>query len=167
MDVHYGIEVIDPFGIGLTGHAKVSLLKDRPGMVQVHAGKRIQGRAPIGRLVMASDRYTHEIRFNVFPQDERPDASGRFRPTTLMERVSDFLARAGAPCSKTAIREGVQGKEEYVRQAVNVLVEEGYVGTIASGRYPTFILIKPYIDMNDPLAVEQRPESGSLRRAGE
>ncbi len=62
--------------------------------------------------------------------DEGSDADADidgFRPTGLMERVSRALEIAGAPLGRNELVRQVRGKAEYVRQAVDVLVREGYV----------------------------------------
>jgi hypothetical protein len=63
------------------------------------------------------------------------DVSGeRFRPTHLMERVSRFLESATVPASQTTIEHSVEGKVGVIRQAVDVLVSEGFVERSAGPR---------------------------------
>ena len=59
-----------------------------------------------------------------------PRAEGEpFRPTVLMERVSQALAVAGAPLSSKQLEERVTGKASGVRLAVAALVADGNVTT--------------------------------------
>ena len=49
-----------------------------------------------------------------------------FRPTVLMQRVSEELERAGT-LSKSALRRNVKGRNEYVDQAIQALESDGFV----------------------------------------
>jgi hypothetical protein len=169
VDVHIGTEVIDPFGVGLTGRAALTLQKDRTGMLQAHAGKRVEGRAPLGFLVMQSDGETGEIRFAIEPHGGRVV----FRPTVYMERVSRFVEISGSSGnaqSKSAIQEAVAGKAEFKRKAIEVLVAEGYFkmmpGRVVAGKpSAVYISVREYREDNDPLT--NAPQETVLRRAGE
>jgi hypothetical protein len=51
---------------------------------------------------------------------------GEFRPTRLMEKVSEYLERWGEPASRGQIEQDVKGKAEYLRRAIDVLVAEEF-----------------------------------------
>jgi len=76
-----------------------------------------------------------------------------FRPTALMERVSRYLEThaAAGPASKNTIEKDVSGNATYVRQALAVLIAEGYVDVEKAGRGLMHTLIKPYRETGDPL----------------
>jgi hypothetical protein len=153
VDVHLGLELTSPFGLGLTGRANIILLKDRPGLLRRHGGKWTPGKgSPLGRLVMKSDGDTGLIRFAIEPPEAT--AGAEFRPTGLMEKVSQFVGRnhEGDPLSKRGIAEGVSGKAEYVRLAVDVLVREGYLVAVPKGRFAAYLAAKPYRELDDPAA---------------
>lgn len=57
------------------------------------------------------------------------DEDGHFRPTTLMQRVSDFLYATPHPASLNEIKTGVRGKASSIADAVSALVREGHVIT--------------------------------------
>jgi hypothetical protein len=170
VDVHIGTEVIDPFGVGMTGRAALTLQKDRPGMLQAHAGKRVQGRAPLGTLIMQSTAESGDIRFAIEPNDGRTF----FRPTTYMERVSRMVeinGSSGIAQSKTAIQEGVSGKAEFVRKAIDALVSEGYLqmvpGRVVAGKpSAVYISVREYREETDPLR-DSGASATVLRSAGE
>lgn len=168
VDVHLGLEVVNPFGRGLTTRVNIILLKDRPGLLRRHAGKWSAGHgAPLGRLVMESDPDTGLIRFAI----EAPEAAATtgFRPTELMEKISQFVGRNhdGPPPAKKGIEEGVSGKAEYKRLALDVLVREGYLTAVPKGNHAVYLSAKPYRQLDDPGAgktAAPRPET--LRSAG-
>jgi putative DNA primase/helicase len=168
VDVHIGTEILEPFGVGMTGRAALTLQKDRPGMLQRHAGKRIEGRAPIAVLTMQSFGESGGIRFALEP----PAGSG-FRPTVYMERVSrhcEDMGERGLAQSKAAIEKAVSGKAEYIRKAVDALVAESYLqmtpGRVIAGT-PTasYVSTKPYREAADP--IKNQPSQTVLRIAGE
>jgi hypothetical protein len=162
VDVHIGTEVLDPFGVGLTGRAALTLQKDRPGMLQRHAGKRDEGRAPLAVLTMKSDALSGDISFGIDPP-EGPRIG--FKPTYLMTLVSNCLqAVAPVAVSKSHIEESVHGRADYKRQALDHLIDGGYAGVVEGGKWPKYQFIKPYV------APKEEPETagiGPLRRAGQ
>jgi hypothetical protein len=57
------------------------------------------------------------------------NASGdRTRPTHLMEEVSKILEAALTPLSKNAVEKAIKGKAEWVRIAIQTLIDEKFVG---------------------------------------
>ncbi|MEV5124297.1 AAA family ATPase [Streptomyces decoyicus] len=125
----YLLESITPLAPGQRGKSRVRVAKDRPGQVRKHA---LPGSG--GALHWFAD-------FVVEPQ---PDGSafaslpapiereGPFRPTALMHKVSDALAAAPDPLSVRGVLDRVPGKQEAVRRALAVLVDEGNV-TVTPG----------------------------------
>ena len=74
------------------------------------------------------------------------DEDGHFRPTTLMTRVSDYLATRGGSTG-AAIRAGVKGKNESIAEAVDCLIREGYIRTEPAPRGGVFHhLVEPFQD---------------------
>jgi hypothetical protein len=75
------------------------------------------------------------------------DSSGSgdtWRPTVLMERVSQFLEMQDDPVSQRQIVEAVTGKAATVRDAVRQLVAEGYAESLPAGQYPKFRSVRPF-----------------------
>ena len=78
-------------------------------------------------------------------------ASGdRTRPTHLMEQVSKTLEAAMAPLSKSAVIKEVKGKTEWVMIAIQVLIDEKFVG-ISNGARNSLNLksLRPYREDDD------------------
>jgi hypothetical protein len=125
------VEVTQPFGRGQTGRLKLTVSKDRPG--HVRAVSR-EGKGA-GEAILRSAA-TGDIVANIAGPDMRPEneVSRDFRPTVLMQRVSDFLQAMTEPATRTAVRDNVFGKSEQVLKAVDVLVAEGFLRVNGSGR---------------------------------
>jgi hypothetical protein len=73
-----------------------------------------------------------------------------FRPTVLMQRVSELLEQSAEPLPKKRIEDAVQGRASYIRQAVEVLVLEGHVEIIKDGRALFHKIVKPFRDEPRP-----------------
>jgi AAA domain/DnaB-like helicase N terminal domain len=119
--VAYLVKTIDPFGRGKKGTARIIIAKDRAGFVEEYALGRTAAEFHL-------DARTPDILHAALdaPSAMPTADDGHLRPTTLMGRVATFLTlHPGA--SRTAIEEGVHGKGHYVRQALDCLIQEGYV----------------------------------------
>jgi hypothetical protein len=119
-DVHLGFEIVRPFGRGKNGLAKIIAHKDRPGRL---------ARPKAAELEMVSNAETGAITWEIRPGEDSVE-SGAFRPTVLMQRVSEYVAEQPRedPPSRKRVEDNVKGKRaEYVRQAMDVLVSEGYL----------------------------------------
>lgn len=82
-----------------------------------------------------------------------PTDSESFRPTVLMERVSRFL-EITPNSSGTAIEKGVQGNAQAKRQAIQILIAEGYIVATREGQATRHTSARPYrkADDNPPTA---------------
>lgn len=119
----YGLEAVKSFGKGLDGWARIRLHKDRPGALRRAAEGNV-----IGILQFASNTSTEAVSLKLEPPGTDKTASGNFRPTTLMGKVSTVLASTPEEgLSKNQIEGQVRGKTTAVRNALAALVEEGYV----------------------------------------
>lgn len=67
-----------------------------------------------------------------------------FRPTTLMQRVSEELEK-GEPLGKAALRRAVKGRNEYVDIAIRVLEHEGFISPGSDG----YQSVKPFRENDD------------------
>jgi hypothetical protein len=118
-DVHLSCECVKPFGRNAIGIAKVTVKKDRPGHL---------ARPTLGTFTLDPAGIPTTFTWTPYNESQTQDEEGHFRPTVLMERVSEYLA-ANSPASKRDIENGVTGKREYVRAATEALIREGYVRT--------------------------------------
>jgi hypothetical protein len=119
-DVHLGLETVQPFGRGKTGLARVIVHKDRPGWLS---------RPKAAEFELTSDPTSGLIAWTFKQPRESDEEAGTFRPTRLMEKVSRYV-EAHVPeeiPSRTAVEENVTGKGTFVRQAIDILIAEGYV----------------------------------------
>lgn len=122
--VAYSTQTLKTFSRRQSGTVKVKLNKDRHG----HIGRR-------GVIALV----------NVVPQDggrsvvvsiEPPDSlseGGEFRPTALMERTSRVIEETPG-LTMTHVRECVKGNDAAGRQALKILLEEGYLRTVPRGK---------------------------------
>lgn len=116
------VEIIEPFGKGQSGELKVTVDKDRPGRVRgISAGGKVAGRCTLTSIADVVEMF-------IEPASAHDRADGPPPPTYLMEQVSRLL-EGHAPMGQRAILEATSGKRDYVRDAVLVLIERGYLAT--------------------------------------
>ena len=131
--VAIAVEVVQPFGRGMTGELNLKVTKDRPGHVRANSKEaKIAGRVIIKST--AEGMVTMII--------ESPEMSS-FRPTRIMESVSILIEVK--PMSKNAIEKATEGANETVRAALDCLVKEGFA-TFSHGARNALIFtsIKPF-----------------------
>ncbi|WP_460871847.1 hypothetical protein, partial [Nocardioides pakistanensis] len=58
---------------------------------------------------------------------------GTFRPTSLMEKVSRFIEE-NDQCTFTDLKDAITAKDKWLRDAIQVLVTEGFVARIDGAR---------------------------------
>lgn len=117
----YGFQVIKSFGKGQHGHAKLIINKDRHADVGPTGGTAADvhlDATDAGSTYGWLDHPTRDV-----------DDEGHFRPTTLMQRVSDFLLATPGAATLNQIKVGVKGKNESIVTAVDALVREGNIRT--------------------------------------
>jgi len=122
----YTVKVINAFGRGKRGMARIDVAKDRPGFVREHAsGDRIaeftlDDTNPGGTLATLDP-----------PTQSTTTEDGTWAPTVLMEKISKYVY--GNPdCSTRAIFDAVGGKDSAKRQALELLVRRGHI-TVKNG----------------------------------
>lgn len=157
VDVHIGVEPIDSFGLGMTGRSRLVLHKDKAGHLRPH----LSGQGVIATLVLKSDPETRQVQFLLEPPPGAGAERRPFRPTQLMERVSQYLENRPEAASKRQIRSGVTGMEKHVLSAVDRLLEEGFLAVAVKGSYDIFSSLKPYRRTTDPLDSEPSGASGA------
>lgn len=155
-DVALRIEVIQPFGRGKTGLARISTSKDRPGHLP---------RPRAGDLSLYSDPDTGAITSSISLHDPREGEAqeSTFRPTVLMEKVSRFLEHLAEPASRNMIEKGIEGKATFVRRAIDTLISEGYVDERRNGRTRLCTLIRPFVLDSSHFVPDEAESHSSLR----
>ena len=139
------VDVVQPFGPGIHGELRLTVDKDNPGKVRaVSGGARHAGMVHI-------DSTGDKVAMRVEAPDLRPvDERGPFRPTHLMEAVSRFLETFPdeTPVPKAAVEKEVSGKSDYIRDALDRLVEEGHcTRTIGPRSAVLHVLINPFREL--------------------
>lgn len=130
-DVHLGFDVITPIKRGGHGLFKISTHKDRGGFLK---------RGTLATFELTSDPDTHDLTWDFKASTEDTDTP--FRPTTLMQRVSEYLELHPEGESKNQIEKNVEGDNTYIRKAINALIEDEYVTETIGPRKAKIITLK-------------------------
>jgi hypothetical protein len=125
VEVQFGLTKIEDFGRGRTGRFKLTIHKDRPGFLRASD--------KLGLLVLTSDPDDGHCSWRLEP-DTSIGEEGGFRPTHLMGRVSRYLELRTEPVSRNEIEDGVTGKRDALRAAIDRLVLEGYAVELSGER---------------------------------
>lgn len=115
-------EVLDQPGKGRVGKLRLTVDKDRPGLVrEKSSGGNLAG------VVIIDGTDPERVAVTVEAPDLRPaDERGPFRPTARMQEVSILLEGLPGGASKAQIEANVPGRRDVTRSAVDALVAEGY-----------------------------------------
>lgn len=152
----YVIEVVQPLGLRMRGVVSMRVAKDRPGSVRPVCGAYRKGDRTQEACRVVFDATGDNQRTVV--QIEPPDArfedgpqSGPVRPKALMQRISEWLEVEGrGSATANELYEGVGAKEQHTRQAVALLVAEGYVKAAPGPRRSTLhSSCRPYRQARD------------------
>jgi len=128
----YLVEVVEPLGLGLRGVVVLRVGKDRHGAVRRHCGPFRKGdRTQEAARIVVDSRDPDNPVVTIEPPRSSDDKQATFRPTALMERVSRVV-EINPRCSKRAILTAVKGKEQYIGDAIALLISEEYV-TVEDG----------------------------------
>jgi hypothetical protein len=130
----YVFSVTEPFAPGAHGQATVLITKDRPGQVRKTAVEH--KRAGVFHLRSAGDDRAEAT---------LEPAPAEFRPTVLMVRVSEFLERQDEPVPTSEVERSVSGKSAGIRQALEALMDGGYVSRATAERgKKVWTSLRPY-----------------------
>ncbi|TNM69158.1 hypothetical protein FHN55_05075 [Streptomyces sp. NP160] len=149
----YVVEVVSPLGVGMRGSLALRVAKDRGGRVRPYSGTwrksdRTQETAVLtidstnpGRIVATLDPPRTDL--------AQPAESGgdTFRPTTLMQRVSQAAQNSPEPLSRNSLANRAGGNRSAALKAVELLEAEGYLvadGPARNGGGNTLRSAKPY-----------------------
>lgn len=129
----YSVELLKPYSPTTAGAVRLTIAKDRNGGVG-YVGQRV---AEL-HFSPSEDGRT-ETYFT--PASEIGKA---FLPTALMEKVSKFVESQDLAPSKNVIEQKVEGKNEYIRKAIDALLEGGFCKAEQRERATKIISIKPF-----------------------
>lgn len=124
----YSIEVKTPLGVGMRGVLSMRVGKDRPGRVRPISGAyRASDRSQEAAQVVIDSTDPERIHYELQPPiDGSASAASGFRPTTLMEKLSEAF-EAATTMTVREYRAAVTGKNDAKTKAVDVLLAEGYL----------------------------------------
>lgn len=153
-------DVVEPFGVGLNGAIKLTVDKDKNGMVRGNsaAGKYV-GKA---RVETSANSVRIRIAAPIVQLVDNSDTQTEWAPTVLMEKISRLLEGLTDPVSFNAITQATTGKEETIRKALDVLRSRGYI-EITSGPRNSLLhrSVKPYRAVESSLSpTVSRPSPG-------
>ena len=155
------VEVVKQFSRGHTGILKLWVDKDRGGHVRMASlNGKLVGLVHLepGQDGALSVRFEQEV--------ESETESGGFRPTALMGRVAEHLEN-NPGASQRDILAAHLGKDKYVRQAIDLLVSEGYVSRASGPRNATLhslIRVWPSAGPQSGAALGRTTSSASVAR---
>jgi hypothetical protein len=125
----YKLESVVPFARDKPGSSKLIVSKDRHGMVRQHA--------TAGHFQMIAMVSFHATDGAMTVTLDPPGANGAgrpFRPTQVMQKVSETVAAAPSGCmSKRSIRVAVGGKHDVVDLAIEHLLAASYLRQSKTG----------------------------------
>lgn len=158
-DIHLGFSVVTPIKRGGHGIYKVTTHKDRGGFLK---------RGKLADFELASDPASHAISWTLRPAVEA-DEDHPFRPTHLMEKVSRYLERQTEPVAIGEVKSTVEGKATYVVEAVNILIEDGFISESVGPRNARLLeSIRAYREAEDdpfPTRSHPFPDEGQSTRS--
>lgn len=153
----YTVEVIAPLGRGLRGEILLRIGKDRPGNVRPQCGafSKKDRTQEAARIVVDSTGKAPMVTIGTHAVLTGGHSDGKkvFRPTSLMQRVSEVIESQPGELTKNKAAEKAGGKKQHTLAAIDILRCEGYL-TAESGRngYPVLSSEKPYREIEDPLS---------------
>ncbi|RAN92635.1 hypothetical protein GAR05_06127 [Micromonospora saelicesensis] len=132
----YVVEVKEPLGRGLRGVVVLRVAKDRPGAIRPNCGAfRKSDRTQEAAQVVVDSTTDGVIAVTLEAPSSDADArSDEFRPTSVMERVSQFLEAQPTDQSENQVMKGVGGRDSVKKAAINALVTEGFVARFVGPR---------------------------------
>lgn len=134
-------EVIEQPGKGRIGKLRLTVDKDRPGLV-----REVASEGNHAGIVVIDGTDPGKVTVTIEAPDLRPaDERGAFRPTGRMQDVSMLLEQLPDGASKAQIEANVPGRRDITRAAVDALVSEGYA-TIGPGARNAIVVksVAPY-----------------------
>lgn len=144
----YTIEVVSPLMPGRVGELVLRVGKDRPAGVRQYCSPKFRASdrtQEAARIEVDSTRKITKVTIKP-PADLDPNAEP-FRPTTLMQRISDHMEIVGGkPLSANQIVKDVIGNRKSLLFAIQCLVEDGFVTQSDGPRGPQFTLTMPYVE---------------------
>ena len=141
ISVAYTLTVVEPFGRGKDGEVTINVEKDRPGHV-----RRLAEDKTVATMRLLSEDDGQRVRVEIEPPAER----GEFRPTVLMERLSEQI-EAEPGIGKRELRNAVNGNNNAKEFALRLLIAEDYVSVTREGQKVAHHPVTLYRAAQDPV----------------
>lgn len=108
-----------------------------------------------------------DMEFRVTVSEVSTTDSGEFRPTALMKKCSQYLEAQAHPVSRRDVERNVEGKAQYLRAGLDILIAEGFVTTEQGSRGSILCRsVRAFRATDDSTASHRVPtESGRTRTA--
>jgi hypothetical protein len=150
----YTVEVAAALGRGMRGEVLLRIGKDRPGAVRPHCGsfRRTDRTQEAARIIVDStvDPPTITIGAPGARVDENSSGPGTFRPTNLMQRVSEAIEQQPGKLAKNKAVTMAGGKRQHTLIAFDILDHEGYLNSErGQSGHNVFSSVKPYRETDD------------------
>jgi AAA domain len=143
VDAAFSLDVVEPFGRGREGKVAIKVRKDRPGHVRSYA----EGE-DVATMRLASEPESEAVAVTLEPP-ETAQTKPEFRPTTLMERISEAIEQEPGMSTNEAL-DAVTGKTGAKRTALHLLAEDRYVHVKEDGQRRRHFNVKLYRAAEDP-----------------
>jgi hypothetical protein len=150
VDVSLGLEVVTQLRRGGKGIVRIATNKDRPGFLH---------RPRAGELHLASDPETHQITWTFKLTEDDAETAANFRPTHLMDKTLEYVARNLEPVTRNDVLDNVNGKRQFILQGIKILVEEKRLTEVPGPNRTKFLSIPNRQDAQVP---PQVPGAGNL-----
>lgn len=150
----YTVDIKEPLGKNLRGVIVLRVAKDRPGTIRAHCGPMRADRTQEASRVVVDSRGDVPVVTVESPAAGSGSnvAPGAFRPTALMEMVTDTLLLEPG-LTKNKIVERLGRNRKATMQAVDILVAEGNVVVKpGAGSSQHHSVTRPYRQVDDPLS---------------
>lgn len=137
----YVLENRRPFGIGIQGVSSIRIAKDRPGQLRKHALPNASGLHWFADLLLDSTLAEGHTEAAIIAPNSDP---ANKRPTRIMRRISDELAKHPEGLPQRVIQDIVIGKTDTIRLALSHLISEKCVTAKTPHK-----LLRPFEDIDD------------------
>lgn len=161
--ISYSVDMTKPVGKGVKGTIVIKSGKDRISEIEEHCavnwsnGSHLREAARI-EINSTDPKLMHVTiaRPNMMPSEDRQAKRDDFRPTGLMEKISQLVENAIEEPSQSELfdalkSDGSSAKTAIMSKAIRLLLEEGYVTNRASRHNRAcYRSARPYRQIDDP-----------------
>jgi AAA domain-containing protein len=150
----YTVEVTSPLGQGLRGEVVLRIAKDRPGAMRSRCGsfRKSDRTQEVARIIVDSTVDPPRMIIGAPGARLGEDCDGPkvFRPTNLMQRVSEAIEQQPGKFTKNKAVTMAGGKKQHTLVAFDILDREGYLKSErGQSGYTVFSSVKPYRETDD------------------